>query len=192
MSALTPRQAAFVREYLVDLNSTQAAIRAGYSARTAKQQGSRLMTNADVQSAIQAAQASREQRTEITADRVVAELARVAFGDVRRLYRGDGSLIGIPDLGDDAAALIGGFEVQRSGSAEDGFVTTSKVKVNDRLRALEMLGRHLGMFSDNVNLKHAFAAMPAIEVKRDDAGQPVSARLTFDIGSPPADEPDER
>src|SRR5205085_1104724 len=82
---LNDRQARFVAEYLVDLNATQAAIRAGYSARTAYSAGERLLRNVEVAAAIAEAQAARSRRTEVTADRVVLELARVAFGDPRRV-----------------------------------------------------------------------------------------------------------
>ena len=82
---LNDRQCRFVAEYLVDLNATQAAIRSGYSAATANQIGARLLANVKVAAAIAEAQAARSRRTEVTADRVVLELARVAFGDPRRV-----------------------------------------------------------------------------------------------------------
>ena len=82
---LNDRQSRFVAEYLVDLNATQAAIRAGYSAATANQIGARLLVNVKVAAAIAEAQAARSRRTEVTQDRVVLELARVAFGDPRRV-----------------------------------------------------------------------------------------------------------
>jgi hypothetical protein len=77
--ALTPKQERFVAEYLIDLNATQAAIRAGYSADTAKQQGSRLLTNADVAAAVAARQVKVGNKLEITAERVADELSRIAF-----------------------------------------------------------------------------------------------------------------
>jgi Terminase small subunit len=75
--ALTPKQARFVEEYQVDLNGTQAALRAGYSHKTADQQASRLLTNVKVQEALQAAITARSQRTEIKADWVIGELAKI-------------------------------------------------------------------------------------------------------------------
>ena len=80
---LTDKQRTFVAEYLVDLNATQAAIRAGYSAKTANEQGARLLTNVSVAAAIAEAQAERAQRTEISQDRILDELASIAFGDLR-------------------------------------------------------------------------------------------------------------
>lgn len=81
MPKLTANQQRFVDEYLVDLNATQAAIRAGYSARTAKQQGARLLTNADVAAAVTERKRSRAERVQIDADEVLAKVHAVAFAD---------------------------------------------------------------------------------------------------------------
>lgn len=78
---LTPRQAAFVREYLIDLNATQAAIRAGYSEDTAKQQGARLLTNADVLAAVDAGKAQRAAKVDLTAETVIRILLKEATAD---------------------------------------------------------------------------------------------------------------
>ncbi len=144
----TPKQAEFVRQYLVDLNATAAAIRAGYSERTAKSQGQRLLTNVDVSAAIAAAQAEREQRTEITQDRVVSELAKIAFGSARDVMEwGPNGVIfkKSDDLTDDQAAGIA--EVSESTTKDGGSL---KLKRHDKVKALELLGRHLGMFTDKV------------------------------------------
>jgi len=77
---LTPKQARFVEEYQIDLNATQAAIRAGYSAKTAEQQGPRLLGNVGVATAIQAAQTEVSKRIEVTVDEVVAGLLSEAEG----------------------------------------------------------------------------------------------------------------
>ena len=106
---LNERQARFVAEYLLDLNATQAAIRAGYSAATASQIGARLLANVKVAAAIAEAQAARSRRTEVTADRVVLELARVAFGDPRRVMSwGPGGVRLRPsaELADEEAAIV--------------------------------------------------------------------------------------
>src|SRR6478736_4951624 len=106
---LNDRQRRFVEQYLVDLNATQAAIRAGYSAATASEQASRLLANVKVAAAIAEAQAARSRRTEVTADRVVLELARVAFGDPRRVLSwGPGGVKLRPsdELTDEEAAIV--------------------------------------------------------------------------------------
>lgn len=143
---LTPRQQAFVREYLIDLNATQAATRAGYSAKTAEQQGARLLGYAKVATAIQSAKKARAERTDVTADRVVLELARVAFGDPRNVMTWGPSgviLKDSADLTDDQVALVA--EVSQTTTKDGGSI---RAKTNDKLKALELLGKHLGMFVD--------------------------------------------
>src|SRR3954449_4422091 len=106
---LNDRQCRFVEQYLVDLNATQAAIRAGYSAATANQIGARLLANVKVAAAIAEARAARSRRTEVTQDRVVLELARVAFGDPRRVMSwGQGGVRLRPsaELADEEAAIV--------------------------------------------------------------------------------------
>ena len=106
---LNDRQRRFVAEYLLDLNATQAAVRAGYSARSAYSTGERMLRNAEVAAAIAEAQAARSRRTEVTADRVVLELARVAFGDPRRVMSwGPGGVKLRPsaELADEEAAIV--------------------------------------------------------------------------------------
>ena len=83
---MTPKQEQFVREYLIDLNAAQAAIRAGYSVNTARAIGAENLTKPDIQDAIAAAQIERARRTEITSDRVLKELGRIGFADIRRLF----------------------------------------------------------------------------------------------------------
>ena len=153
---LTPKQAAFVAEYLVDLNATQAAIRAGYSAKTAKEQGARLLTNVHIAESIQAAQQARAERTEITQDRVLQEYAKLAFLDPRRFYDADGNLIDIPNLPADVAAAISGVDiaVEKAGSDESGnpvFAQVRKIKLADKKGALDSVARHLGMFNDKIS-----------------------------------------
>jgi phage terminase small subunit len=129
------KQARFVTEYAIDLNSTKAAIRAGYSKKTAKQQGSRLLTNVDVSGEIQKATQARLRRLEITADKVLQEIAKMAFFDVRKLFASDGSLIPIHRLDSDTAAGIKGFELV-------------EVEIPKRLlRGIRFLGRLEGLYS---------------------------------------------
>lgn len=148
MRKLTPKQAAFVVEYLVDLNATQAAIRAGYSAKTAYRIGAELLHKTSVAEAIQKAQARREVRTEITQDQVVTELAKIAFGNVRDVMEWGPRGVTLKD----SAALT---EAQAAGVAEVSESVTKdggsiKLKRHDKVKALELLGRHLGMFTDKV------------------------------------------
>ncbi|MBY0138369.1 terminase small subunit [Paracoccus yeei] len=150
MGNLTAKQARFVEEYLIDLNATQAAIRAGYSPRTAEQQGSRLLRNAQVAAAATEAQAARSAKTQITQERVLEELAKVGFSDVRKLFSA-GALRSADNLHDDMAGAIASIEVvakpgppDEDGNREVEFV--HKIKLWDKIAALEKIGRHLGMF----------------------------------------------
>ncbi len=157
--ALTPKQAEFVEQYIIDLNGTQAAIRAGYSPRTANEQAARLLTKVSVRSALTEAMKARENRTHITQDRVLQELARIAFFDLRKLYREDGSMKGMHELDDDAAAVLAGVDVVETmkASVEDGEIIhtpefTKKAKVFDKGTALTLAMRHLGMLKDKTEL----------------------------------------
>ena len=145
---LTPKQAEFVRQYLVDLNATQAAIRAGYSEKTAYRIGAELLQKTSVAEAIATAQAKREQRTEITADRVVSELAKIAFADPRELMEWGPEGVKLKDsaeLTEEQAASVA--EVSETTTKDGGSL---RLKKHDKVKALELLGRHLGMFTDKV------------------------------------------
>lgn len=154
---ITPKKQRFVDEYLVDLNATQAAIRAGYSAKTAHSQGPRLLDDVDVKELIADAMAKRAEATKITAERVLQELGRVAFFDPRRLLNADGSPRPINELDDDTAAVLAGMDISEEyeGSGEDRrFVGyTKKVKLADKVGALNLAMRHLGMLTDKLEVK---------------------------------------
>lgn len=145
-SNLNPKQKRFAQEYIVDFNATDAAKRAGYSEKTAAEQGHRLLKNVQVQAEIQAAIHKREKRVEISQDRIILELERVAFGDVRSVVSWTSRSVTLKpsnQLTNDAAALIAEVSRNRLGV---------KVKLNDRLKALELLMRHKGMLNDKLNL----------------------------------------
>lgn len=150
---LTPKQAQFVQEYLIDLNATQAAIRAGYSAKTAEWQGPQLLGKSHVAKAIQDAMRRREARTEITQDRVLKEVARLAFLDVRKAFNSDGSLKPLHELDDDTAAAIAGLDVTEMTGLGDSLSVLKKIKLSDKKGALELLMRHMGMLNDKVKLQ---------------------------------------
>lgn len=162
---LTPKQAAFVQEYLVDLNGAAAARRAGYKAKNADQLGTQLLGKTSVTSAIQAAIADRAARTAVTQDRVVLELARVAFADMSRLVKFENGQMTITETGqlseDDRRALS---ELSES-VTENG--RTRKLKVHDKLKALELLGKHLGMFVDKQEISGPNGGPLEINSKRE-------------------------
>lgn len=101
--SLAPKQERFVAEYLVDLNATQAAIRAGYSAKTAYSAGQRLLKHVEIQKRVSAGKGKQLAKAEITAERVIAEIARLCLSDVRKLFNDDGSLKKPKDWDDDTA-----------------------------------------------------------------------------------------
>ncbi len=158
--ALTPKQAKFVDEYLIDLNATQALIRAGYAARgnSAEAGAARMLRNAKVAAAIQARQADRSARTEITQDRVLKELARIGFFDIRKLVNTDGTAKSISELDDDTAAAIAGLDIVLIGNNTVGVGTVLKFKLASKVAALELLGRHLTLFNDRVKVDLGLAA----------------------------------
>lgn len=148
--ALKGKQARFKDEYLVDLNAKEAAIRAGYSKKTAEQIGYQLLHKTSVQEAIAEAMKKREVRTAITQDRVLKERARLAFYDPRNLFHDDGSPKAITDLDDDTAAAIAGLEVVNIGNETHGIGQVLKYKLIDKSASLTALEKHLGMYeADN-------------------------------------------
>lgn len=143
---LNPKQVRFVEEYLIDLNASAAALRAGYKHPDI---GRRLVTKSHVSEAIAEAQEERSKRTRIKADNVLVELARLAFSDVRKLFDEQGDLVPMRELDDDTAASIAGIEVTEIVSGGQGFLTrVKKVRRWDKPKALELLGKHLKMWTD--------------------------------------------
>lgn len=146
---MTPKQAAFVREYLVDLNATQAAVRAGYSERTAGRIGAENLQKPVISEALRRGMLERSERTEITQDRVVEELARIGFADFQRAVTPDGALRPIREWGDLVAAIASVEVVTRALPSETGEAAIEhvhKVRLWDKMSALDKLGRHLGMW----------------------------------------------
>ena len=170
MADLTGKQQRFVEEYLVDLNATQAAKRAGYSEKTAEQVGYQLLHKTLVQRAIQEARAKQQERTQITADAVLKEYAKIAFFDPRKLFHDNGQPKDIAVLDDDTAGALAGLDVteEYEGNGQDReFVGyTKKYKIADKLRALEALAKHLGLFErsneDDSNEGCGVVQMPSV------------------------------
>lgn len=156
--SLTDRQQRFAAEYLVDLNATQAAIRAGYSERTAESQGSRLLRNVKVLQAIAQGKAARSKRVEIDQDRVLRQAAAIAFGRITDIAEWDEHGVRLRRsslLTDDELAPIAAVEQLAGmdrGEGEEVSRPRIKVKCVDRVRALELLMRHLGMLRDEVKV----------------------------------------
>jgi len=165
VAKLTAKQQMFVSEYLVDLNATQAAIRAGYSTKMAGKIGYQLLEKTRIQEAIETAMKEREKRTQITADRVLQELARIAYSDMRRFSRwgpGGVKLKNSEELSDDEAACVA--EVSETVTEYGGSI---KFKLHDKLKALELAGRHLGLFKDKLELSGETGVRIINDIPRD-------------------------
>ena len=146
---LTAKQQLFINEYLIDLNATQAAIRAGYSVKTADVQGSRMLANVKVQQAISEAMAERSKRTGINQDRVVLALAKIAFVKMPDLVDSHGRIK--DSATDDDLACIESIKY-KSSESETGSSVEREVKIAPKLKALELLGKHLGMWNDKLDV----------------------------------------
>ncbi len=141
---LTEKQKRFCEEYLIDLNATQAAIRAGYSEKTARTIAAQHLAKLNIQAYISELQKQQSKRTEITADRVLAELAAIAFSDRSKFSkvtdRQHVSFTPTDELSDTERRSIAGIIEGRNGI---------EIKSYDKLRALELIGKHIGMFEKN-------------------------------------------
>ena len=145
--ALTKKQKLFCEEYLIDLNATQAAIRAGYSPETAGAIGAENLKKPQIQKAIAKAMADRSRRTGVNADRVLMELAKIAFVNAADVIDAEDATLKEDAIAEDLAA-VQSVKVKTFG--EDG--VEREIKLADKIKALELLGRHLGMFNDRLRL----------------------------------------
>jgi phage terminase small subunit len=196
---------------LIDLNATRAAIRAGYKARNAGKVGPELLGKTRISRAIAVAMAARSERTEVSADQIVRELARVAFFDPRKLFTEGGALRPIAALDADTAAAVVSLEVfeEFAGRGEEremvGF--TKKLRLCDKVAALKLLGQHLAMFTERQQVTHSEQSrvtlyLPYNPRRAHQPGEPVAretadGEIVHDDGSPagggifiPATDPD--
>ena len=171
---MTDAQKRFCDEYLIDLNATRAYKIAYPNCKkeeTAAQAGSRLLRNVKVKEYIESEQKKIEERTQITQDMVVQELAKIGFFNTKEIYNTNGTLKSIKDMNDDVARAIasvktlqkaGAMKIEVDPNGKDNVIPiehipeqTIEYKTNDKVKALELLGKHLGMFNDvNVNMKN--------------------------------------
>lgn len=151
---LTPKQERFCNEYLIDLNATQAAIRAGYSESGAAVEGHRLLTNANIQDYISDLNKDRQESTGVSARMVIEELAKIAFSDIRDVLTVDNGLRDISKLDEKTAKAISSIKITEDKSMGEVIGETKEVKFWDKLRALDSLGKHFGIFErDNSQKK---------------------------------------
>lgn len=154
LSGLNAKQRAFCREYLVDRNATQAAIRAGYSERTARTIAAKLLAKDNIRAEIARLEAAQNKRLDITADKVKAEIAKIAFVDVSGFIDSfDGNRLVFKSLGDipeNIRGAIKGIKTNRKPVFADGKVVDYDhevvVELWSKEKALEMLSKHFNLF----------------------------------------------
>ena len=155
MRELTDKQQKFCEEYIVDLNATQAALRAGYCAKTVNPQGSQNLAKLSIRNEIQRLKAERSERTNIKADDVVLELAKVAFSNIEDYLTvdkdGETKLKSFEDIERNVLAAVESIKILTTKSNEGNREhTTTQFKLHSKLNALEQLGKHLGLYeADN-------------------------------------------
>ena len=147
---LTLKQELFIKEYLIDLNATQAAIRAGYSEKTAQVIGSENLSKPFIAIAIQEAMNKRSEKTEITAEKVLQEIAKLAFSNLQDFYHPDGGLKAIHELPRDVAACLLTNKINLTEAS-----AIQEIKLHDKKGSLELLGRHLKLFTDKTEITGA-------------------------------------
>jgi len=145
--SLNRKQRRFAQEYVIDLNATQSAIRAGYSKRSAYSQGQRLLKHAEVQAEIQQKRNEIAAKNDITIERVLQELAKIAYFNPQKMYDSNNNLLTIPEMPADVAAAIGGVKVLRDGTIEYKFI--------DKKGANDSLMKHLGGFEKDNEQRRA-------------------------------------
>lgn len=161
---MTKKQKRFVEEYLIDLNATQAAIRAGYSPDTAGSIGAENLKKPEIKNRIDKAMAERSRRTGINQDRVLQELARIGFAKITDVVNPDTAQIR-PDASEDDLACIQSIKIK-----PNEFGTEREVKLYDKKAALVDLGKHLGLFKDKLELTGDMDLNITIDYGEDDTG----------------------
>lgn len=143
MSKLTDKQERFCQEYMIDLNATQAAIRAGYSKKTAHSISSRLLSKVKVQERISELRIEVQKKTDLSLERVLKELAAIAFVDPSEIFENDGTVKPLSNMTEEARRAIAGIK-RKVVTGPQMDETTVEAKLLDKLGALEKLMRHLG------------------------------------------------
>jgi len=166
---LTAKQQLFIDEYLVDLNASKAAVRAGYSRRTARQIGEENLSKPDIARAVSRAMAERAERTRVSQDMVLHGLAKIAFYDIRKAFNANGTMKPIVEMDEETVAAIANMSVSERATDGGGVVRTQSVRLADRRAALVELGRHLGMFDAKLRIRDK-AKNPIAELIRQVQG----------------------
>jgi phage terminase small subunit len=143
MKPLNRRQARFVAEYLIDLNASAAAVRAGYKARSAHNVSYVLMKRPAVAAAIAEGQRDLISKVDLSAERVLRQTMRIAFADIGKLYNADGTLKDMPEVDADTRAAVASVDVVERNASR-----VRRLRMRDPMPALMLLGRHLNLWHD--------------------------------------------
>lgn len=148
--ALSVKKKAFCEEYLIDHNGTKAAERAGYASKFAATSAYKMLRDPEIKEYLDALILERSERTKITADRVIKEIGRIAFADIREFFNDDGEIKKPKEFTDDAAAVVAQLDTDEIFEYLDGRRTqignTKKIKLHSKVVALDMLAKHLGLY----------------------------------------------
>lgn len=152
---LNARQERFCQEYVTSLNGAQSAIKAGYSPKAASSESCQQLSKVKIQNRIAILQGKASERLSLTADRVLEELMRLAFVDLRLLYNEDGALKPMSEWPEDAARAVSAIdhESRKEGRGDDAeTVSVVKIRTSDKTKALHILGNHLKLFIERHEL----------------------------------------
>lgn len=148
---LTPKQEQFCREYVVDLNATQAAKRAGYSKKSARIIAAQNLSKLNIQYRLQQLVDELQKNTGVNAERVIREYAKVGFSNIKDFITEGNEITDISELPDEIAAAVDSIQcdIRHDGGDSDGYTEKVKVKLHSKLGALNSLGKHLKIFKDD-------------------------------------------
>lgn len=163
MANLTPKQERFCQEYVIDLNGSKAAVRAGYSSKSSKEIASELLTKPNIQDFIQKLRNDISERNRIDIDELVQSMASMVRFDIKDMYDDNGNLLPIPEMPKEARLMIESFDLQEV--VADGAVVgvTKKVRTIKKLDAIEKLMKHLGGYERDNSQKQSDISIPIIE-----------------------------
>lgn len=164
---LTPKQQRFVDEYLVDLNATAAALRAGYSAKTAYAIGGNLLSKIKVKAAIQKAMDERSVRTQIQADRVLEALANNIDFDPRKLFDAEGNPKPVSALDDKTASALASVKMIKRQSADDTPEYVYEFKAWDKTANIHLAMKHLGLLTERIQMQANYVVEAPAESSSD-------------------------
>jgi phage terminase small subunit len=170
---LTPKQEQFCREYIIDFNATQAAIRAGYSKKTANRIGPENLSKLVLQERIAVLVKELQEKTGITAEQVVRELAKIGFANIKGVLDDNNEIKDISKLPDDITAAIESIQsdIRHDGGDSDGYTEKVKVKLHSKLHALTDLGKHLGIFEKDNKQKNELLSTVMDRINGSTAGK---------------------